>query len=152
MTVPASGPSDLAAAFLSYLESERAYSKATKDTYGRDLVVLEQLSGARPPATLKAADIRSFAARLHQQGLQPRSIARALSAWRSFFNWACRRQGFMLNPATGIRAPKAARGLPKALSVDHAGMLLDAAVADPHDPQELRDRACSNCSIPPACA
>lgn len=141
MTTSASGLTELAAAFLSYLETERAYSKATLTTYGRDLVVLEQLSGTRPPASLKAADIRSFAARLHQKGLQPRSIARALSAWRSFFKWACRRQGFTLNPAAGIRAPKAPRGLPKALSVDHAGMLLDAAAADPHDPHELRDRA-----------
>ena len=141
MTDYATDPSELTAAFLSYLEAERACSKATIATYARDLLVLGQLSGARPSAALKAADIRSFAARLHQKGLKPRSIARALSAWRSFFNWACRRQGFTLNPAAGIRAPKAARGLPKALSVDHAGMLLDAVAANPDDAQELRDRA-----------
>ena len=132
---------ELATAFLSYLAAERNYSPATVDTYGRDVKVLAQLAGNRPADSLKPADIRSFAARLHQKGLQPRSIARALSAWRSFYRWACRRQGFALNPATGIRAPKAARGLPKALSVDHAAMLLDGATADPGDAEESRDHA-----------
>lgn len=132
---------ELAAAFRSYLEAERNYSPATVNTYGRDLAVLAQFAGSRPADSLRTADIRSFAARLHQKGLQPRSIARALSAWRSFYRWACRRQGFTLNPATGIRAPKAARGLPKALSVDHAAMLLDGPIAEPGDAEELRDHA-----------
>ncbi|MDX6765966.1 MAG: tyrosine recombinase XerC, partial [Candidatus Methylacidiphilales bacterium] len=45
------------------------------------------------------------------------------------------------NPAAGIRAPRAPRSQPKALSVDHAGMLLDRSTPDPGDPQDLRDIA-----------
>ena len=141
MNRAASDPDDLAAAFQSHLAAERNYSPATVAAYGREMAVLRGLAGAQPLDSLRPADIRTFAARLHQKGLQPRSVARALSAWRTFFGWACRRQAFTANPVAGIRAPKAARTLPKALSVDHAGMLLDRALPDPGDVHDVRDHA-----------
>jgi integrase/recombinase XerC len=135
----ATEPDDPAAAFRTWLAAERGYSPATVETYGHDLAVLQELAGARPIDALETADIRGFVARLHGRGLAPRSIARTLSAWRSFYAWGLRRRGFKANPATGVRAPKAPRGLPKALSADHAAMLLDGAPSD--DPQDLRDLA-----------
>lgn len=141
MKAAATGQVDLAADFRSFLATERNYSPATLESYGRELEVLLRFADGRPLETLRPAEIRTFAARLHQRGLAPRSIARALSAWRSFFAWACRRRAFESNPAAGIRAPRAARTLPKALSVDHAGMLLDHTTPDPDNPQDLRDLA-----------
>jgi integrase/recombinase XerC len=141
MMTSATGHVDLAADFQSFLAAERNYSPATLESYGREIEVLCKFAGTRPLDTLRPADVRTFAARLHQKGLAPRSIARALSAWRSFFSWACRRHAFGSNPAAGIRAPRAPRTLPKALSVDHAGMLLDRTTPDPENPQELRDLA-----------
>ena len=132
---------DLTAAYKTHLAAERNCAPATIATYARDLTVLARLAGTRPADELTAADIRGFAARLHQKGLKPRSIARALSAWRGFFSWCQRRRGFEHNPATGIRAPKAGRGLPKAVSVDNAGMLLERRAAFPADPREIRDHA-----------
>lgn len=132
---------DLAADFRTFLASERNYSPATLESYGREVETLCRLAGTRRLDTLRPADIRTYAARLHQKGLAPRSIARALSAWRSFFAWACRRRAFEVNPAAGIRAPRAPRSLPKALSVDHAGMLLDRASPDSENPLDVRDRA-----------
>ena len=104
MMTAASGLDDLAAAFKSYLAAERSYSVATVQAYARDLALLSSFAGSRPVTTLKTADVRVFAARLHQKGLQPRSIARTLSAWRSFFAWGCRRREFESNPAAGVRA------------------------------------------------
>ena len=130
-----------AAAFASYLAAERQYSPSTVEHYLRDLAELAQLAGDKPLTELSAAHIRGFAARLHQRGLSGRSIARYLSSWRSFYRWGCRMRGFPANPAIGIRAPKAPKALPKALSVDHAMLLLDSAAPDPDDPMQTRDRA-----------
>jgi integrase/recombinase XerC len=141
MMAAAPGHLDLAADFRTFLASERNYSPATLENYGREIETLCRFAGTRPLDTLRPADIRTYAARLHQKGLAPRSIARALSAWRSFFAWACRRRSFAINPAAGIRAPRAPRGLPKALSVDHAGMLLDRTVPAPGSAPDLRDLA-----------
>jgi integrase/recombinase XerC len=83
--------------------------------------------------------VRRFVAMLHARGLAPRTLALALSAWRGFFRWLVRHKGFTVNPVLGVRAPKAAKPLPKALSVEQAAKLLDvpadAAVA------LVRDRA-----------
>ena len=65
-------------------------------------------------------------AQLHARGLSGRTLARMLSAWRTFFGWLARHHGLAANPCTGIRAPKVPKGLPKALSPDAAQRLLDA--------------------------
>ncbi|HEY4373949.1 MAG TPA: tyrosine recombinase XerC [Burkholderiales bacterium] len=136
---------ELAAAFGNYLAAERQYSPQTVMHYLRDLDELRKLADefARGKALyeLSAAHIRSFAARLHQRGLSGKSIARYLSSWRGFYKWGCRTRGFTANPAIGIRAPKAPKNLPKALSVDHAMALLDNAAPDPDDPMQTRDAA-----------
>ena len=137
----AAGFEQLAAAFESYLTAEKQYSPATVASYGRDIRILATLAGAKPPAALTSADIRVFAARLNQRGLHPRTIARTLSAWRGFFAWGCRFVGIAVNPAAGVRAPKAPKTLPKALSVDHAMVLMDNVQVDPDDAADLRDRA-----------
>jgi integrase/recombinase XerC len=54
------------------------------------------------------------------QGLAPRSIAIALSAWRGFYRWLGNEGLVAANPVDGVRGPRAPRPLPKALSVDHA--------------------------------
>ncbi|MBL8386349.1 MAG: tyrosine recombinase XerC [Burkholderiales bacterium] len=141
MSARAAGPDDPTAAFLSHLAAERRCADATVLAYGRELARLRRLTHGRDLAGLTAQDIRACAARLHQAGMNPRSVARALSAWRTFYAWACRRQGFAANPAAGVRAPRAARTLPKALSVDQAQGLLDAAWHGEAAPADLRDRA-----------
>ncbi|MDB5803939.1 MAG: tyrosine recombinase XerC [Betaproteobacteria bacterium] len=132
---------ELAAAFGNYLAAERQYSPETVKNYLRDLSELAQLAKDKPLPELSTAHIRSFAARLHQRGLSGKSIARYLSSWRGFYRWGCRARGFSANPAIGIRAPKSPKGLPKALSVDHAMALLDNAAPNPDDPMDARDLA-----------
>lgn len=131
----------LADSFATYLAAERRYSPGTVANYRRDIEELARLAGGKPLAELSAQQIRSYAARMHQRGLAGKSIARCLSSWRSFYKWGCRRCGFSGNPVLGIRAPKSPKSLPKALSVDHAMVLLDNAHPDLSDPMEVRDLA-----------
>jgi integrase/recombinase XerC len=73
-----------------------------------------------PLARLLPHHVRGLVARLHHQGLGPRSLALQLSAWRGFYRWWGREGGVDQNPVEGVRAPKAAKPLPKALAVDQA--------------------------------
>jgi len=76
-------------------------------------------------AAVEPHHVRRWLARLHQGGLAPRSVAIILSAWRGFYRWWGREGGVSVNPAEGLKAPRAARPLPKALSVDQAVALAE---------------------------
>jgi integrase/recombinase XerC len=64
--------------------------------------------------------VRRFAAHLRERGLAPRTIAIHLSAWRGLYRWWGRAGVVKMNPVEGVRAPKAGKPLPKALSVEQA--------------------------------
>lgn len=131
-----------AEAFLHDCRTLRRMSAATLTAYRRDLTELAQLLAAAQVADLRAltqADVRRFAARLHGRGLAPASLARLLSAWRSFYRWLGQRQEVTVNPVVGVRAPRRARRLPKALPVDQAVRLVSQAPED--GALALRDKA-----------
>ncbi len=93
-------------------------------------------------AAVQPHHVRGWAARLHRQGLAPRSIALELSAWRGLYRWWGREGGVPLNPVDGVRAPKAPRPLPKALSVDQAVALAEHEDEGPGDARlAVRDHA-----------
>ncbi|MFN8821095.1 MAG: tyrosine recombinase XerC [Betaproteobacteria bacterium] len=131
-----------AEAFLHDCRTLRRMSAATLTAYRRDLTELAQLAAAAQVADLRAltqAEVRRFAARLHGRGLAPASLARLLSAWRSFYRWLGQRQEVTVNPVVGVRAPRRARRLPKALPVDQAVRLVSQAPED--GALALRDKA-----------
>ena len=115
----------LAGAYLDALRYQRRLSPATLTNYGHALQALFSLLKESTLASLDPAQVRRFVAVLHSRGLGPRSLALMLSAWRGFYHWLVRHRGFSANPVLGVRAPKAARPLPKALSVEAAQQLLD---------------------------
>ncbi|HEX7386375.1 MAG TPA: tyrosine recombinase XerC [Castellaniella sp.] len=128
--------------WLAELAGQQRYSSHTVDAYRRDLQSLQECFPQRSLDTLRELDIRQALGRLHAQGHQPRSLARALSAWRSYFEWRAPKAGLACNPAHGVRAPKIPRSLPKALSVDQAQALLDRPQMPPAEtPIERRDMA-----------
>jgi integrase/recombinase XerC len=140
MDAPASQP-DWAERYLGELATQRQLSAHTVAAYGRDLAELARLAGHRDWARITHFDIRRFAARLHAGGQSPRSIARKLSGWRGFFDWLARRTALAANPADGVRAPRRAKSLPKALSVDDAVHLVEAGDIANAEPFELCNRA-----------
>jgi integrase/recombinase XerC len=109
------------------LRHQRRLSPATLRNYGHALALLLTLLEKTPLEELQPAQVRRYVALMHSRGLAPRSLALMLSAWRGWFHWLVRHRGFRANPVLGIRAPRAARPLPKALSVEAAQRLLDEA-------------------------
>ena len=110
--------------YLAHLTHERRLSAHTAANYKRDIDSLIELAGAADLDVLQVHQIRRFVAQLHGRGLDGRSIARMLSAWRGLYRFCVRDRGFKANPCVGIRAPKAAKRLPHALSVDQAMQLM----------------------------
>ncbi len=129
------------ARFLKHLREERRLSPRTCDAYARDLKTLEKYCREQDlPGweCLDNAHIRGFAAWRHRAGTGGRSVRRALSAVRSFYQFLMREGALKQNPAVGVAAPKAARRLPETLDADSLAGLLDI-----HDtePLVLRDHA-----------
>ena len=128
----------LLAGYLAYLNNERNYSPLTAENYARDIRRLFKLAGTTPLPDLKSHHIRRYVAQLHGSGLSGRSLARVLSAWRGFYNYLMRDHGCQNNPCAGLRAPKAPKTLPQALSPDEAVQLVEMKVESPLD---ARDKA-----------
>lgn len=112
--------------YLVHLARERRLSPLTVEHYAADVRELMQLAAGRPWASLAAHDVRRFVARLHARGLGGRSLARKLSAWRSFFDYLARDHGLSVNPARGLKAPKSPKRLPTTLTPDQAARLLES--------------------------
>ena len=109
--------------YLDALKHQRRLSAATLRNYSRAIDTLLKEHSALE--ALEPAQVRRLVAVLHARGASPRTLALTLSAWRGLYRWLVRHRGFASNPVLGIRAPKAARPLPKALSVESAQRLLD---------------------------
>lgn len=135
------------AEFRRYLAVERAASPRTVEAYGRDLAEFRrghvERRGEDPVLTaITAMDLRSHLADLHGRN-DATSIARKLSALRTFFRFLVARGVVASNPARAIRGPKRKKALPRALEVDDAFRLIEAPTPTgaAHGPRDLRDRA-----------
>jgi integrase/recombinase XerC len=114
-------------AYLVTLETQRKLARHTVVSYRRDLERLIALNARHPDTGLPVLHhfhMRGFAAQLHSQGLNARSIARMLSSWRGFYRWLAERGEVETNPVEGVKAPKRGKPLPKALPADDAVRLV----------------------------
>ena len=136
---------DTQAALDSFVASLRARgSGQTLSRYTRACTSLvEQLDG-KPLRALTRHDVQRALARLHAGGLSPRTLAVTLSAWRTWFRHLAKIGE--ADPAifSGIKAPRAPKRLPNALTESEAMQLVDApaSAAEPHSPAiAARDQA-----------
>jgi integrase/recombinase XerC len=122
--------------WLSHLVYERALSPLTCEAYARDirtfLTWLTGYLGHSPCAGdlehLNAKTVRAFLAARRKQGIESRSIARALSALRVFFRWL-EKQDHLTNRAfQRVQRPKVGHSVPKPLTRDRAAALVVGGV------------------------
>jgi integrase/recombinase XerC len=126
------------AEFRGNLEHDRRLSPHTSSNYCRDIECLFELTPGVSLERIQAHTVRRVVAQLHGRGLSGKTLSRMLSSWRGLYAWLARHRGFSANPCVGLRAPRSARTLPKALSPDAASQLLDAV---PEGALEVRDKA-----------
>ena len=133
--------------FLDHLAVERGLSGNTVEAYRRDLrryVSFLSSWGIRDVPGVTDEAVAAYVVQLtsstHDDGLlyRPASIARMLSAVRSFHRFELREGVTDHDPTVGIVTPKLPRSLPRPLSVDEVTRLLEAPDARPVG---LRDRA-----------
>ncbi len=119
--------------FLTHLGKERDLSPNTLHAYSRDLREFSSWLAARHGINkwdwndITRTAIRGYMGHLMQRGLARRSIARQLSAVRSFFRWMHRDERVDSNPARAVASPKLARTLPAYLDRQQAETLLQHA-------------------------
>ena len=123
--------------YLEHVRVEKRLAQRTVELYALDLQKLE--ANARQAnvelTAVQNMHMRRWVAQMHGAGRSGRGIALILSGWRGFYTWLGREGLVNGNPVQDVRAPKAAKPLPKALSVDEAVQLAayqaDAAQGDP---------------------
>ena len=130
--------SPLIAAFLYHLRFERGMSPNTSASYARDLARLERFMGAAPIGRFDLPLLERWVASLHDE-LAARSIARAISAVRTFGAWLVREGQREDEPAKLVPLPRIGRTLPVVLSEIQIDRLVTAP--DGEGPLAVRDRA-----------
>lgn len=129
--------------FLTYLRNERNVSPHTARSYLSDL---EQLDGFLGETELIAVDhqtLRQFISHLMRLKVKKSSIARKLSAVRTFFRYLNREGILTNNPARLVSTPRREKRLPSFLTVDDALRLMEAPSSKTPRARDtaLRDRA-----------
>jgi len=129
-------------AFLEHLRLVRNASPHTLNHYSRDLqscAAFAKRSGAGAWSGVSVNMLRRYAASLHERQYERASIARKVSAIRSFFKFLYRRGALQADPARSLTLPKRKARLPRVLSPDQVTALL--AAPDVSKPAGLRDKA-----------
>lgn len=130
--------------FFSFLEIEKNYSIHTIINYKSDLLELAEFLQDKPLDKIEYGDFRRFLAQLRSNQYKPRTIARKLSAIRSFFQFLQREGYIKENPAVLLVTPKLDKSLPKFLSEPEMVQLIESPGAGENNENPLanmRDQA-----------
>jgi len=128
--------------YLRYLEAERHASPYTVRNYTHDLRHFLEFLSAREVVALTEVDrhlLRRYIASLQEEGFEKASVARKMSALRSFYRYLMQENIISANPLLTVSSPKLEKRLPSFLSNDEVTRLLE--VPDTTTPQGQRDRA-----------
>jgi integrase/recombinase XerC len=118
--------------FLEALEVQQGASPQTLRAYASDLAQFQAFAQDVPdrrrpliPESIESALIRDFLAALDRMGEKKSSLARKLACLRSFFRYLVRVGQVETNPAEDVRTPKLPKHLPRVLTKDDAGALME---------------------------
>jgi len=128
--------------YINYLEAERNASVYTIRNYTADLLGFFDFLRDKGISSLQEVDrhiLRNYLSHLVEQGFAKVSIARKLSAIRSFYRYLLREEAVSESPAATTSSPKLDKRLPEFLTREETVRLLEAP--DLSTPQGQRDRA-----------
>ena len=135
--------------WLEHLVVERGQSNATRDAYERDarqfLGFLKAHLG-HPPCVqdlerMDVKTVRAFLASRRKAGVTSRSLARSLSALRTFFRWLEREDALKNRAVLQVTAPKIPHSIPKPLTVEGAAAVMERGASEGADWIAARDTA-----------
>lgn len=132
----------LLAEFEDYLSAGLRLSRQTVDTYVRDCRLFAAWTARHDlnPLTVGTGDVIDFLiARQTEEGIDQRTIAKIVSALRSFFQYLCLESLRLENPAMLVELPRSSHRIPGVLKVTEVEKIL--AAIDTDGPLGLRDRA-----------
>ncbi len=126
-------------AFIDWLRVERGYSPHTVDGYSRDITeFFTLLSDDVALASISQTHIQSYLSRLYGSN-SSRTVARKMSALRTFFRFLARTGHVSGDPLSGMAGPKLASHIPVFLTVDEVFSLLE----EPGDQDSFKLRDCA---------
>ena len=120
--------------YIAFLEAEKNASKYTVRNYTRDLMEFFAFCTEKKIETIRDVTkltLRAYLAHLLEQQFAKSSIARKLSAIRSFYRYLMREEMVKASPAATTVSPRIDRRLPVFLTVDEAKRLVES----PHMPE-----------------
>jgi integrase/recombinase XerC len=128
--------------YIAYLQAEKNASKYTVRNYTNDLLEFFDFVREKEIKSLREINkqtIRGYLAHLMERGFAKSSIARKMSAIRSFYRYLLREEMIPSSPVATTTSPKLDRRLPTFLTVSEAKRLVESP--DLSRPQGQRDRA-----------
>ncbi len=135
----------LSDALAKWLDHERALAGAAENTlkaYQTDVLGFlafmtqhnGEAQGLAPIAKVTVRDMRSWMAHERGRGVGARSLARSLSAVKSFYRWLSEREDFEPTAVLSTRAPKFQRKLPRPLAEDAATAMIETVELQSREP------------------
>jgi len=118
--------------FLTWLVAERGRSENTLSAYRRDLLNYCSWLEAtgRSLHTVRSSDLDAYVGELRARGLAPSSVKRATVSVRSLYRFRTEEGFVATDPSASVETPRVPAGLPKALTEEEVGRLLDQVEGD----------------------
>ena len=125
-----------------WLAQERALKGTTENTisaYARDVsgfisFMADHHGGAEglgPLSRISITDMRAWMSHERRRGVAARSLARELSAVKTFYRWLANREGFEPTAVLSARSPKFQKKLPRPLAADAAQAVMSLTGEQP---------------------
>ncbi len=132
---------DLIREYLLYLQVEKGLAASSVESYRGELEKLRAwaTSHERAPQELGQEALKQFIMSLTRAGLSPRSVSRALSTVRGFYRFLLVDGHLTNDPTANLMSPQAGQKLPRFLTEEEMGRLLNAP--DISTAEGVRDRA-----------
>ncbi len=132
---------------LVHLKAEKNASPLTISSYHTDLVQFQRFlagetgleQGELTVHQIRSAEVRNYLGTLAEAGVKRTTMARKLSALRTFVKFLCREEILSQNPLSKVSTPKLGKYLPSFLYPGEAKLLVEAPELT--TPAGLRDRA-----------